>query len=201
MNDQVKTAQQNEAHISPSLLNDGLGRDALWAWFGLSYSTWLTLPRVMMHEMPDEWQGCMAELLSEWDAEWDSSGMPSPYVSARKGNKFVRWPSWLLNYKRPDKEQLNMMRPNMKLTLLDEASPVERSGTKVERKVRTGGYMYHNEPPPRCKNCGSIRSERFHQVTRQGIRCLDCGHEHATMTRNPNGTSTTWTRSETDNVF
>jgi len=44
------------------------GYDKLWSWFGLSYASFLTLPRVMMHEMPDEWQGKMADLLEEWDS-------------------------------------------------------------------------------------------------------------------------------------
>lgn len=32
------------------------GKEKLWQWFSLSYAAWLTLPRVLMHEMPDEWQ-------------------------------------------------------------------------------------------------------------------------------------------------
>jgi len=82
------------------------GYDRLWFWFGLSRSSWLTLPRVMMHEMPDEWQLKMTELLEEWDETWDSSSMPSPHVAAKEGNKFTRWPRWLLNYRRPDKGEI-----------------------------------------------------------------------------------------------
>lgn len=47
------------------------GYDALWNWFGLSRSSWLTLPRVLMHEMPDDWQRKMAKLLEEYDEYWD----------------------------------------------------------------------------------------------------------------------------------
>jgi len=82
----------------------------LWSWFGLSYATWLTLPRIMMHEMPDEWKQKMADLLFEWDETWDSSSVPSPFVTARKNNRFTKWPSWLLNYRHPDKEQINKLR-------------------------------------------------------------------------------------------
>ena len=88
------------------------GYERLWSWFGLSRSSWLTLPRVMMHEMPDEWQLKMSELLEEWDETWDSSDMPVPYVTARKDNKFVCWPSWLLNYRRPDKSQIETLKQN-----------------------------------------------------------------------------------------
>jgi hypothetical protein len=88
------------------------GYDRLWDWFGLSYASWLTLPRVLMHEMPDDWQARMAELLQEWDETWDGNDMPSPYVSARKGNKFTKWPGWLLNYRHPDGEEIERVRSN-----------------------------------------------------------------------------------------
>lgn len=40
----------------------GPGYDALWGWFGLSRASFLVLPRVLMHEMPDDWQLRMAAL-------------------------------------------------------------------------------------------------------------------------------------------
>lgn len=88
------------------------GRDALWDWFGLSYASWLTLPRSMMHEMPDDWQRRMAELLHEWDATWNSDGMPTPHVGAKIGGKFTRWPGWLLNYRHPDRASIDALRSN-----------------------------------------------------------------------------------------
>ena len=54
------------------------GRERLWAWFGLTYASWLTMPRVMMHAMPEDWQDRMAQLCEEWDAAWDTRDMPSP---------------------------------------------------------------------------------------------------------------------------
>ena len=86
------------------------GHDKLWNWFALSYASWLTLPRVLMHEMPDEWQMRMADLLSEWDGAWDSQDMPSPSVSAKKGGRFTRWPEWVLNYRHPHKESIDRLR-------------------------------------------------------------------------------------------
>ena len=88
------------------------GHDKLWDWFSLSYASWLTLPRVMMHEMPDEWQMQMAELLNEWDETWDSDELPEPFVTARKNSKFTKWPRWLLNYRHPDRKEIERMRPN-----------------------------------------------------------------------------------------
>ena len=85
-------------------------RKDLWLWFGISYSSWLTLPRAMMHEMPKEWQEKMAELLFEWDETWNTEDTPSPYVIARKDNKFTKWPSWVLNYRHPDVDKINAHR-------------------------------------------------------------------------------------------
>ena len=72
------------------------GRDKLWTWFGLSRAIWLTLPRVMMHEMPDEWQNKMAELLDEWDKTWKSPPDLNTNVSMKnEQGKFIKNPEWL----------------------------------------------------------------------------------------------------------
>lgn len=86
------------------------GKEELWNWFSLSYASWLTLPRVLMHEMPDEWQGKMAELLNEFSETWDGSEMPVPHVSARHYNRFTKWPEWLLQYRHPNKDEINKIR-------------------------------------------------------------------------------------------
>ncbi len=86
------------------------GYEKLWAWFGLSYASWLTLPRAMMHEMPDDWQEKMADLMEEWDKTWDSGEMPESIVCAKKNGKFTKWPEWILNYRRPNIEQINTLR-------------------------------------------------------------------------------------------
>ena len=86
------------------------GRERLWLWFSLSYASWLTMPRVMMHAMPDEWQDRMAALLEEWDAHWDSSDMPNTRVQAvGERGRITRFPSWLLNYRHPDRRALNAL--------------------------------------------------------------------------------------------
>lgn len=106
---------ETKAACGESSLTAGLGHtgyDALWLWFSLSYASWLTLPRVLMHEMPDEWQDRMAELLREFDEAWDSEGMPQSLVVARKDNKFTSWPEWLLNYRRPNRSEIERLRSN-----------------------------------------------------------------------------------------
>lgn len=98
--------------MNPSRERFELGHDALWGWFGLSYASWLTLPRVLMHEMPDDWQARMAQLLAEYDEAWS---IPEQYqcetmVSAKRNGKFVRLPSLLLNYRHPRNTEINRMR-------------------------------------------------------------------------------------------
>jgi hypothetical protein len=86
------------------------GHDELWTWFGLSYAGWLTMPRVMMHSMPDDWQARMAQLGREWDATWVNQPDLTAIVTLKHKNKFVRAPRWLLNYRYPDLEQLQRMK-------------------------------------------------------------------------------------------
>ncbi len=90
---------------------DARGHERLWRWFGMSYASWLTMPRVMMHAMPDNWQMRMAKLCEEWDETWDSEDMPVPTVRARAENgRMTRWPDWLLNYRYPDKTEIDRLR-------------------------------------------------------------------------------------------
>ena len=80
----------------------GDGYHRLWGWFGLSRASFLTLPRILMHEMPDDWQGKMANLLAEYDATFDRQNFPECKVMAvRDDGKFASWPEWMLNYRRP----------------------------------------------------------------------------------------------------
>lgn len=86
------------------------GRQRLWGWFGLSYASFLTLPRVLMHAMPDDWQDRMAALLEEYEDTFDTSDLPSAFVSARRDNRFMKWPHWLLKYRRPDRQAIECHR-------------------------------------------------------------------------------------------
>jgi hypothetical protein len=87
------------------------GNSRLWNWFGLSYASWLAMPRVMMHSMPDEWQSKMADLCEEWDAAWDAGDMPKCRIFAVGPNgRMVAWPKWVLNYRHPDRYVINAIR-------------------------------------------------------------------------------------------
>jgi hypothetical protein len=86
------------------------GCDAMWLWFGLSHAGWITMPRVMVHDMPDEWQAKFAELLKEWDGTWVNQPDLTTCVGVKSGTRFVRSPDWLTNYRHPNREQLKMLR-------------------------------------------------------------------------------------------
>lgn len=86
------------------------GHDDLWNYFGMSRASFLTLPRVLMHEMPDEWQRKMAALLEEYDEAFDFGGMVDDFgttVRAVKGNKLAAMPDWVINYRRPQRDEID----------------------------------------------------------------------------------------------
>ena len=67
---------------------------ASWNWFGLSYASWLVLPRVQIQSMPSEWQKKFFEMVNQLDIVM----MPPEFkeldlvVSCKKNNKFVKCP-------------------------------------------------------------------------------------------------------------
>lgn len=86
------------------------GQAALWEWFELSHASWLTLPRVLMHSMPDDWQAKMAVLLSEFDAAFPGVPPLETRVQTVENKKFIRQPDWL-DYRHPDVDFIDSMRP------------------------------------------------------------------------------------------
>lgn len=86
---------------------DREGHHRLSCWFNLSYASWLTLPRVLMEDMPDEWQGKMAALLEEYEAAFPNRPDIGTRVQATDTTgKLTRFPPWVLNYRRPDRAAL-----------------------------------------------------------------------------------------------
>lgn len=88
------------------------GYDALWLYFGLSYASFLVMPRVFMHAMPDEWQAKMAALLDEWDEtwNWDDCGFEHTAVSVKRDGKFSAMPEYVINYRHPDHSAIEHFR-------------------------------------------------------------------------------------------
>ena len=95
--DQALIDRVNAVHEAQS------GYDRLWGWFGLSRASWLTMPRVLLHEMPDDWQKRMAVLLEEFDDAFPNWCDQQLYVTAKQGGRFERLREWLCNYRHPDK--------------------------------------------------------------------------------------------------
>ena len=89
----------------------GNGYDALWLWFGLDRASFLVLPRVLMHEMPDKWQGQMAKLLEEWNETFPNQPAIGTRVQCTTlAGKLRSWPDWVLNYRRPDRAAISELR-------------------------------------------------------------------------------------------
>jgi hypothetical protein len=85
------------------------GYERLWGWFGLSRASWLSVPRVLMHEMPDEWQEQMAALLEQLSETFPNAPLDEIHVSVKERGKFVSMPDWI-GYRYPDKEALDSFR-------------------------------------------------------------------------------------------
>lgn len=102
--DQALVDQVGAEHEAPP------GQEKLWCWFGLSRAAWLTMPRALMHSMPDEWQGRMAALLGEFDDEFPNWCQQQLYVVAREGGRFRALPEALCNYRHPDRDGIDGMR-------------------------------------------------------------------------------------------
>lgn len=81
----------------------GTGYQSLWGWFGLSRASFLVLPRVMMHEMPDQWQERMADLLLEWEKQYPNADLEFT-VRKSRGGKLQPMPEILTNYRHPDRD-------------------------------------------------------------------------------------------------
>lgn len=81
----------NRAHEAQS------GYARLWGWFGLSRASFLTLPRVLMHEMPDDWQKRMAVLLEEYGETFPNQPDIGTRVQCLRGTKLAKFPEWILS--------------------------------------------------------------------------------------------------------
>lgn len=81
-------------------------------WFGLSYASWLTVPRIVLESMPLEWQHQFVKLLNEMNETFD--WMPddlSLSVVGKQDGKFVRLPYLLTDYRHGNIEHLRRRPP------------------------------------------------------------------------------------------
>ena len=87
------------------------GRERLWKWFGMGRPAFLTLPRVMMHAMPDEWQDRAAKLLEEYDAAFPNPpDLGTVVMVTGPDGKIIKTPDWIVNYRSPFYPTINEMR-------------------------------------------------------------------------------------------
>lgn len=90
-----------------------VGYEKLWQWFGSSRASFAVIPRALMHEMPDDWQSNMADLLEEYSDTFDTSDVCSSIsVTAKTNGRFSRLPEWITNYRRPLKKVIEAHRVN-----------------------------------------------------------------------------------------
>ena len=91
---------------------DREGYEALWGACGLSYASWLVMPRAFMHAMPDEWQGTMARLIEEFWSTFDPWGEADVIVSLKRDGKFVSLQDWSSRqfYRHPNQSVIDSFR-------------------------------------------------------------------------------------------
>lgn len=82
----------------------------LSCYFGLTYASWLTLPRVLMESMPERWKQSMARLLNEYDDAYTNQPAYGTTVRVTKDGKMIRAPEWLINYRHPDRAMIEQIR-------------------------------------------------------------------------------------------
>lgn len=78
------------------------GYEKLWRWFGLSYASWITIPRVLAHNMPNKWQNKMTRLLEEYENYWDlDESNLNTEVTIKNDDGEIKIPDWI-NYRHTD---------------------------------------------------------------------------------------------------
>lgn len=100
-----------QIETSVSSANVGDGYEKLWCWFGLSRASWLTIPRVLLHAMPEDWQLKLTKLLEEYEQTFPNQ----PNIGTRvqvtdMGGKLIKTPGWMLNYKHPNQQEIDKLK-------------------------------------------------------------------------------------------
>lgn len=87
-----------------------MANQKLLCWFGLSYASFLVLPRVLMEAMPDEWQDKIAGLLEEYDSTYPNQPDVGTRVQFTKNKKLIKTPVDFINYRRPNQNFIERMK-------------------------------------------------------------------------------------------
>lgn len=75
----------------------------MWNWFGLSYSSYLVIPRTLLCGMPKEWQQKMVKLLDEARDVYDQNQIKDRYTVKLRGERGRFESDVLANYRHPPK--------------------------------------------------------------------------------------------------
>ena len=69
-----------------------IDKDYIHSFFGLSYASYLVLPRTILQSMPSKWQKDFVKLLHELDDTCAKHGISTPdyTVNAREKGKFIK---------------------------------------------------------------------------------------------------------------
>lgn len=136
-----------------------IGRDRLWLWFSLSRASWLTLPRVLLHEMPDDWQNKMAELLEIYEqtfVNWPNG--IGTRVQITDGGKLSGQHKWLNNYRYPAQSKIAALRASAAMN----DQPVNECEPERPEAVNLPCHLA-------CPKCGSGSIQRLHRVLGQFV--------------------------------
>lgn len=79
------------------------------AWFELTYASYLTVPRVLLEQMPAEWQHAFARLMDEM-AEHYRAPLEGEYAVLLRGEAGRYAVDPLRNYRYPDRSALALSR-------------------------------------------------------------------------------------------
>lgn len=77
--------------------------------FGLSYASFLILPRTYLSDMPTKWQKQFVKLLDEYNdavGDNDPSFSYEMYVQFKENRKFCKIPTGYCNYRHPEHKDL-----------------------------------------------------------------------------------------------
>lgn len=89
--DEIEAQNSTPAMVSPSPVSEG---------FGLSYASYLVFPRVLMEQMPFEWQTQFRRLWDEWSDTWQGERQLYAVTIRDAAGHFGNDP--LGNYRYPD---------------------------------------------------------------------------------------------------
>jgi hypothetical protein len=82
-------------------------------WFSLTYASWLTIPRVLLEDMPAEWQVRFVGLIEEYEKRYPNQpSLGTRVLVTGENNRAIKTPEWILNYRRPDFKMLEKLRGN-----------------------------------------------------------------------------------------